>query len=94
MEHYPNSEPMKHSRRFDFEAFDKLCAEALEEDEAMAEDEALMASLKEAVRYNNLDEAEAEQILWDHRNAMPGQIGGVICRPTFNLVLPEPPEAA
>jgi hypothetical protein len=74
MEHYPNSEPMRRHKRFDFTAFDKLCAEALEEDSLMAEET------------RQLEEAQAWE---DHDRVFlgkrPGEIGGVACRPTLLL---------
>lgn len=39
MEHYPNRQPMKRRARFSFEAFDQLCADALDDSEAVLEAE-------------------------------------------------------
>lgn len=38
-------------------------------DKCLLEEEELLAALQQAVRYNNLDEAEAEQILFDFKYA-------------------------
>lgn len=59
-------------KRFNFEAFDELCAEVLgerrAEDAHMAEEAQLLSELQEAVQQNGLDEADAEQVLWDYRH--------------------------
>lgn len=85
MEHYPNSEPMRPHRRFSFTEFDKLCAEALDEDAVMAEES------------RALEEEEA----WAEHDRVPGEIGGVLLRPSFLPLAstqhhnqPDPPEAA
>lgn len=47
-------------------------------DKVLLEEEKLLESLKEAVRYNNLDVAEAEGVLWDFRHEV-----GLIPKPDF-----------
>lgn len=68
------------SRRFNFDEFDKLCGQALDEDAVMAEE----------------DRAWEEEQAWaDHDRVFnPGEIGGVLVRPSFTVEEPEPPEAA
>lgn len=75
------------SRRFNFDDFDALCAEALDEhyktDQQMAEE----------------DEAWEQYERWlEHdTDRRPGEIGGVLLRLSFRPdsdPLPDPPEAA
>jgi hypothetical protein len=60
------------SKGFNFDAFDKLCAEALNEDAIMTEEGIAL---------------EEEQAWADHDRVflgkVPGEIGGVACRPTL-----------
>lgn len=64
------------SRRFNFDDFDELCREAL--DERMA---AEGAELEEQQRW-----ADHDRVFY------PGEIGGVVTRLTFAQEQPEPPE--
>lgn len=73
------------SRRFNFDSFDELCAEALDEhiktDEQMAEE----------------DEAWDQYERWmEHDTGLrPGEIGAVVTRLSSTVdPLPDPPEAA
>lgn len=57
------------SKSFNFDAFDELCREAL--------DEQLM---------HESEELEEEQIWAEHdRVFYPGEIGGVVCKPSFDI---------
>lgn len=73
------------SRRFNFDDFDELCREAL--DERMAQE--------------GVDLEEEQAWADHDRVFYPGEIGGVVTHLTFNAAtdsdfdsLPEPPEAA
>lgn len=75
-----NSQPIHRRARFNFDAFDKLCAEAIAEDSLMAEQ----------------GQAYEEEQAWAEHDRVflgkrPGEIGGVACQAS---VLPDPPEAA
>lgn len=77
------------SRRFNFDEFDQQIAEALEEHELSREELDRRMAEEDAAW-------ELEERWADHdRVFYPGEIGGVLCRPSFTIdSLPEPPEVA
>lgn len=77
------------SRRFNFDDFDRQIAEALDEHERATD----LRMAQEGI------DNEVEQAWADHDRVflgkVPGEIGGVLCRPSFVVEpLPDPPEAA